>query len=177
MILSKIWFENDRIYGLSDSGQIVWQSLLWYQRLRRATDEQRKKYEIDEEGIHWYDIDEDVSFESFEYEDREPQGVTKVFLSHPELNVSAVARRLSISQSLMAQYISGNKKPSKEREALIYNEIAKIGRELIEVTEKSAGYSYKHRPLSGYLSDSNGQTLASDTISASDCVSGYGSKL
>lgn len=137
MIISKIWFENDRIYGLSDSGQVAWQSLLWYQHLRKATDEQRMNYEIDEEGIHWYDLDEDISFESFDYEDREPQGIAKVFLSHPELNVSAVARRLSISQSLMAQYISGNKKPSKERETLILNEIAKIGRELIDISEKT----------------------------------------
>lgn len=137
MAISKIWFENDRIYGLSDSGQVTWQSLLWYQHLRNATDEQRNNYEIDEEGIHWYELDEDISFESFDYEDREPQGIAKIFLSHPELNVSAVARRLSISQSLMAQYISGNKKPSKERENLILNEIAKIGRELIELSERS----------------------------------------
>ena len=35
---------------------------------------------------------------------------------HPELNASAVARRMGISQSLMSQYISGIKKPSQERE-------------------------------------------------------------
>lgn len=176
MNISKIWFENDRIYGLSDNGKIAWQSLLWYQQLRKATDQQRENYEIDEEGIHWYDLDEDISFESFDYEDREPQGVAKVFLSHPELNVSAVARRLSISQSLMAQYISGHKKPSKERETLIFKELGKIGRELIEISEKSMGYSYKSRPLSGYLSDSNGEQPASGTLSTKDCVSGYGSK-
>lgn len=176
MIISKIWFEKDRIYGLSDNGQVAWQSLLWYQNLRKATDEQRKNYEIDEEGIHWYDLDEDISFESFDYEDREPQGIAKVFLSHPELNVSAVARRLSISQSLMAQYISGNKKPSKEREMLILNEISKIGKELIEISEKGIGYSYRLRPLSGYLSDSNGQPSASDALSKTDFVSGYDNK-
>lgn len=175
MIISKIWFENDRIYGLSDTGQTVWQSLLWYQRLHNASDEQRMNYEIDEEGIHWYDIDEDVSFESFEYEEREPQGIAKVFLSHPELNVSAVARRLSISQSLMAQYISGNKKPSKEREAFILNEISKIGRELIEISECGSGYSYKLRPVSGYLSDNDGKPLESDA-SPSDSVAGYGTR-
>lgn len=34
----------------------------------------------------------------------------RIFISHPELNASAVARRMGISQSLMSQYISGIKK-------------------------------------------------------------------
>ena len=72
-------------------------------------------------------------FESFEYDDPEPQGISRVFLSHPELNASAVARRIGISQSLMAQYINGLKKPSKEREQLIINEIKEIGKELATV--------------------------------------------
>lgn len=130
MILKKIWFADDRIYGLSDEGKTVWQSLLWYKRLKTATDEQRNDYEMDDEGIHWYALDEDISFESFEYEDPEPQGISRVFLTHPELNASAVARRIGISQSLMAQYINGRKNPSKEREDLILNEIRTIGMEL-----------------------------------------------
>ena len=44
--------------------------------------------------------------------------------------LSTVGRRLGISQSLMAQYINGVKKPSKERERLIMAEIATIGKEL-----------------------------------------------
>lgn len=135
MILTKIWFENNRIYGLTDEGETVWQSLLWYKRLYVATDEQRNDYELDDEGIHWYALDEDVSFESFEYNDPEPQGVARVFLMHPELNASAVARRLGIGQSLMAQYINGTKKPSKEREARILAEIRAIGEELIAMND------------------------------------------
>ena len=130
MKISKIWFANDRIYGLTDDGRELWQSLLYYRRLRNATDEERANYEIDDEGIHWYDLDEDVSFESFEYDDPEPTGISRIFLSHPELNASAVGRRLGISQSLMAQYINGTKKPSKERERLIMDEIILISQEL-----------------------------------------------
>lgn len=51
-------------------------------------------------------------------------------MAHPELNASAVARRLGIAQSLLAQYISGSKKPSPERERMILTEIHKIGEEL-----------------------------------------------
>ena len=131
MVLTKIWFENERIYGLTDEGKTVWQSLLWYRRLNAATGEQRNDYEIDDEGIHWNALDEDVSFESFGYDNPEPQGISRIFLSHPELNASAVAQRVGISQSLMAQYINGMKKPSKEREMLILNEVKTIGRELM----------------------------------------------
>ena len=131
MIITKIWFADDRIYGQTDEGKTVYQSLLWYKRLRAASEEQRNDYEIDDEGIHWYALDEDISFESFEYDDPEPKGISRVFLAHPELNASAVARRIGISQSLMAQYISGMKKPSQEREELILNEVKAIGRELV----------------------------------------------
>ena len=133
MKISKIWFANDRIYGLTDDGRELWQSLLYYRRLRNATDEERANYEIDDEGIHWYSLDEDVSFESFEYDDPEPTGISRIFLSHPELNASAVGRRLGISQSLMAQYINGTKKPSKERERLIMDEIILISQELQKI--------------------------------------------
>lgn len=119
MKIQKIWFDNDRIYGLTDDGRTLFQSLLYYRRLRNATEAERQDYEMDDEGIHWYHLDEDVSFESFEYDNPEPVGISRIFLSHPELNASAVGRRLGISQSLMAQYINGTQKPSKEREHLI----------------------------------------------------------
>ncbi len=133
MRLKKIWFADGRIYGMTDDGRTLWQSLLWYRRLASASDEQRALYEIDEEGIHWYDLDEDISFESFEYDNPEPQGISKVFLTHPELNISAVARRLGFSQSLLAQYINGTKKPSEEREKKILDEIRAIGNELTHI--------------------------------------------
>lgn len=130
MKIQKIWFDGDRIYGLTDDGRTLYQSLLYYRRLKDATETERQDYEMDDEGIHWYQLDEDVSFESFEYDDPEPVGISRIFLSHPELNASAVGRRLGISQSLMAQYINGTKKPSKERELLIKKELAEIGKEL-----------------------------------------------
>lgn len=135
MKLTKIWFADNRIYGLTDQGNTVWQSLLWYKRLLNATEEQRNDFKMDDEGIHWYALDEDVSFESFGYENPEPQGISLVFLSHPELNASAVARRVSISQNLMTQYINGTKKPSKEREKMILDEIKAIGHELASIAQ------------------------------------------
>ena len=53
MKLTKIWFADNRIYGLTDQGNTVWQSLLWYKRLLNATEEQRNDFKMDDEGIHW----------------------------------------------------------------------------------------------------------------------------
>lgn len=131
MIITKIWFENDRIYGLTDDGRTLWQSLLYYRRLREAMPEEREQYRLGHFGIHWEKLDEDMSFESFEYDNPEPVGISKFFLSHPEINASAIARRLGIQQSLFAAYINGTKKPSKEREQLILNEIRTLGEELM----------------------------------------------
>ena len=101
--------------------------------MKNATDEQRNDYELEYFGIHWEEIDEDISYESFEYENPEPTGISRIFLTHPELNASAVARRLGIQQSLLAQYIRGLKKPSAEREQMILEAIREIGSELCAV--------------------------------------------
>ena len=111
----------------------MWQSILYYQRLKNATDKQRNDYELGYFGIHWKEIDEDISYESFEYENPEPTGISRIFLTQPELNASAVARRLEIQQSLLAQYIRGLKKPSAEREQMILETIREIGSELCEL--------------------------------------------
>ena len=130
MKAKKVWFEVERIYIETDDGRTLWQSILYYQRLKNATNEQRNDYELGHFGIHWEEIDEDISYESFEYENPEPTGISRIFLTHPELNASAVARRLGIQQSLLAQYIRGLKKPSAEREQKILETIREIGCEL-----------------------------------------------
>ncbi len=54
----------------------------------------------------------------------------QLFMQYPELNASAIARRLGIKQSLFAAYISGTKRPSEERLALILDTIRTFGKEL-----------------------------------------------
>ena len=76
MTIKKIWFDNNRIYGETDDGRVLWQSLLYYRHLLNATQAEREHYEMDDEGIHWEDLDEDVSFESFEYDDPEPKNIS-----------------------------------------------------------------------------------------------------
>ena len=96
MKVEKLWFENGRIYVTNDKGETLYQSLKFYPRLLVATDKQRAAYEFEPFGIHWEEIDEDMSYESFYYEDTKETapGIQDAFLSHPELNISAVARRM-----------------------------------------------------------------------------------
>ncbi|MDO7888193.1 helix-turn-helix domain-containing protein [Hymenobacter cheonanensis] len=49
------------------------------------------------------------------------------------INVSALAARLGMSQSLLAQYIGGQKKPSPKQTARILDGVRAVGRELAEM--------------------------------------------
>ena len=129
MKIIKIWFKGDYLYGEDDSGKTYRQSLLWYKKLRSATDEEREQYTFGFDGIHWRNLDEDVSFESFAYEDAEPTKLQRFFLSHPEINIAEVARLIGMNPSLLRNYINGFKKPSKEREQMIIEKVNNIGKE------------------------------------------------
>lgn len=65
--INKIWFDKDYIYGLADDGKTYYQSLLWYPRLMKASDDEKNQYVFSTIGIHWRKINEDISFESFGY--------------------------------------------------------------------------------------------------------------
>ena len=130
MKIKEIWFDADYIYGRDDEGREHKQSLLWYPRLRQASDEERSKFTFGLDGIHWRELDEDISFESFGYEDAEPSALQRFFLTHKEINVAEFARLVGMNPTLLRNYINGFKKPSKEREQEILNHIHKLGEEL-----------------------------------------------
>ena len=133
MKIKKIWFDGDYIYGMDERNNTYRQSLLWYSKLRNASAEERERYTFSTIGIHWRELDEDVSFESFGYEDAEPSKLQRFFLTHKEINVSEFARLIGITAALLRNYINGFKKPSKEREGQILEQIHKIGAEFMEV--------------------------------------------
>lgn len=133
MKIKKIWFDGDYIYGMDERNNTYRQSLLWYSKLRNSSAEERERYTFSTIGIHWRELDEDVSFESFEYEDAEPSKLQRFFLTHKEINVSEFARMIGINAALLRNYINGFKKPSKEREGQILEQIHKIGAEFMEV--------------------------------------------
>ena len=67
MKIFKVWFDDENIYVKTDSGHIIGNPLEWFKRLNNATPEQRKNFEIGPlgESLHWEEIDEDLSLESF----------------------------------------------------------------------------------------------------------------
>ena len=127
--IEKIWLTDDAVWIRTADGREACEYFADYPRLKYATPEQRANYKTDAFGINWPDIDEDLSFDGF-FQQKKKTDLYRIFTDHPELNASAVARRLGISQSLFAQYISGIKTPSKERLQEIYSTIQAIGAEL-----------------------------------------------
>lgn len=64
----------------------------------------------------------------------------RAFSIPPELNVSAIARKAGIGQSLFAQYLNGTKKPSEKRKNEILQAVRHIGTELQNATFKNAAF-------------------------------------
>lgn len=130
--IEKIWLTDTAVWIRTVDGREASEKFADYQRLKWATPEQRADYTTSDDGIHWPELDEDLSFVGF-FRERKSNPLYDLFIAHPELNASAVARRLRMSQSLFAQYVSGTKKPSKERFDEILQTIRSIGCELAAV--------------------------------------------
>ena len=126
MKIKEIFFKDDYLYGIDENGREYRQSLLWYPALREASDIERAQYKFGFNGIHWRSLDEDISFESFEYADAEPSAMQRFFLTHKEINISEFAKRVGINSSLLRNYINGFKKPSREREMQILEYIHRL---------------------------------------------------
>lgn len=101
-----------------------------YERLRNADDARRASFTMGFGGLRWEELDEDLSYDGIFNPERNP---LRGFAKLKPLNMSEVARRLGIQQSLMAAYVNGSKRPSAAREKLIRDEIRKIGKELLEI--------------------------------------------
>lgn len=132
--IEKVWLTDTEVWIRTADGNEACEKISEFPRLKYATPEQRNRFTLSDEGIHWSEIDEDLCFEGFFREKKKSNPLYELFINHPELNASAIARRLGISQSLFAQYISGTKKPSKERLEEIFSVIRSIGSELCSIS-------------------------------------------
>ena len=131
--IEKVWLTDTEVWIRTTDGVEAYEKFSEFPRLKFATPEQRNNFTLSDDGIHWEEINEDLSFEGF-FRERKLNPLYELFINHPELNASAIARRLGMSQSLFAQYVSGTKKPSKERLEEIFEAIRSIGRELCTVS-------------------------------------------
>jgi transcriptional regulator with XRE-family HTH domain len=134
MKAKRIWFDEFVNLEMEDgrSGSLP---LSDFPRLRYASDEQRADFTLSPYGIHWGSIDEDLSYEGFFVKRAEnPNRVSKVLKSFPEINVNQLARRMGVNQSLLAKYICGAKKPSESRLKEIEQALHELGRELSAIS-------------------------------------------
>lgn len=56
-----VTFDADTFAVELSDGRTIRVPLVWFPRLLHATPEQRQKFELSRRGIHWDEIDEDVS--------------------------------------------------------------------------------------------------------------------
>ncbi|MCQ2347577.1 MAG: DUF2442 domain-containing protein [Paludibacteraceae bacterium] len=134
MKITKVWIENEYLYGLGDDGKTYRQSLLWYRRLMNATPEQQTNYELEPFGVHWSELDEDISFQGFiDRNNVEPTPLQRFLLTHRELNLAELAKRMEMNTTLLRNYVYGWKTPSAERENQIWQMIRTIGKEYITI--------------------------------------------
>ena len=83
--LLKVRITEDEIIGYLADGRTISVPLVWSWRLTEATPEQRQNFEIlgDGQGIHWPDIDEDISVEGMLYGMPARRPVRMVGHAHP----------------------------------------------------------------------------------------------
>lgn len=61
----KVWFDDENIFIKTELGHIVGNPLKWFPKLLNATPEQRNSFRLGKYGIHWSELDEDLSYEGF----------------------------------------------------------------------------------------------------------------
>jgi len=131
--IKNVWLTDDAIHIQTVEGTEAKELFSDFPRLRFATPEQRREYSLEYFGIRWDSLDEDLSYEGFLYDKTPVSSLATVFKNLYGINVSAIARRLGLSQSLMAAYVSGIKNPSEERKKEIEDALHTLGEELLSV--------------------------------------------
>ena len=69
--VNRLWFENERIFIENTNGEVLSQPMRFFKRLTAATESQRSEWCESPFGLHWEKIDEDISFESFSWNDND----------------------------------------------------------------------------------------------------------
>ena len=61
--IARVWVDDHAVYAETTDGLRAGYEFAQWSRLRNATATQRQAFELSYGGIHWPDIDEDLSFE------------------------------------------------------------------------------------------------------------------
>ncbi len=63
--ISKVWFEDDKIFVQTKNGEKRSHPLCWFPKLQKASKEALESFTLSPFGIHWEKLDEDLSFDGF----------------------------------------------------------------------------------------------------------------
>jgi hypothetical protein len=63
--VTKVWTDNEAIYIETDRGDVFSEKFADYPRLATARPAQLAHFECDNIGIHWEELDEDLSYRGF----------------------------------------------------------------------------------------------------------------
>ena len=90
--IQQVWLSEDAVWVRTADGREAYERLSDYPRLKNADRRQLEVFETDGFGISWPELDEYLSFECF-FKQKQKNVLYERFMSFPELNASAVARR------------------------------------------------------------------------------------
>lgn len=57
----RVWFDEDQMWVALSDGRTLGVPLAWFPKLLQADDEARAAVELSVEGLHWPELDEDLS--------------------------------------------------------------------------------------------------------------------
>lgn len=133
MNAEKVWLDNGYIFLQLEDGEMGSLPIKAFPRLYNATQEQQQGYTVSSFGLHWEELDEDLSFDGFFFSKEPESEITRLFKTLPEININQFARLMGVNQSLMAKYVCGIKRPSLQREAEIKKALRRLGSELLTI--------------------------------------------
>ena len=82
--IAKVWVDDTHVYAETNDGKQASYAFSEWPRLAQATDEQRRDFYLSYGGIHWPQIDEDLSFDGM-FQDN---GILSVAEEVPEYNIN-----------------------------------------------------------------------------------------
>ena len=62
-LIDKVWVDDTRVYARTFDGLVASYRFADWKKLREASPDQREDFYLTYSGIHWPQIDEDLSFE------------------------------------------------------------------------------------------------------------------
>lgn len=63
--INRVWLSDEAVFIELKDGKRAFERFADYHRLESATPEQRERYTVSYFGIHWPELDEDLSFDGF----------------------------------------------------------------------------------------------------------------